>query len=64
MLSSAKERIFSPKKPKVDINMGGCIVRGNEVVAICDYDKEEEDSMDYNEVFAEQLKDTKNSLFS
>ncbi|VEU21711.1 DEKNAAC102233 [Brettanomyces naardenensis] len=62
VLSSAKERIFSIDEPTKDISMGLCIVRGNEVVSISDYDEQVEDSTDYSKIFAEKLKDTRNSL--
>lgn len=62
VISSAKERVFFKDRPTEDMEMGLCIVRGNEVVAICDYDEEEEAETDYTKIHAEQLKDTKNSL--
>lgn len=62
VISSAKERVFFKDRPTEDMEMGLCIVRGNEVVAICDYDEEEEAVTDYTNIHAEKLKDTKNSL--
>lgn len=62
VLSGTRERIFSLDDQTEEIPLGGCIVRGNEVVCIADYDEDQEASIDYTAIHAAKLKDTKNSL--
>lgn len=62
ILSNSKERIFSIDEPTQDIIVGACIIRGDEVVSIFDYDMDEDSKVDYSKIYAGKLKDTKNSL--
>ena len=62
VLTMSKERAFSSKASTQEKNIGGVVIRGDDVICIGSYDREIEKSTDYTKIFAEELKDTKNPL--
>ncbi|KAG0682256.1 hypothetical protein C6P40_000855 [Pichia californica] len=62
ILSKSKERQFSKDKPSKEKSLGGIVIRGDDVLCVGKFDEDTENSTDYTNIFAENLKDTKNPL--
>lgn len=58
------ERKFSTTKPSVKKTSAGLIVRGDNIMCVGTYDEDLENQTDYSNIFAEKIKDSKNTLVS
>lgn len=62
ILSKSQEREFFTDKSSFEKPLGGIIIRGDDVICVGEIDEKVEELVDYSEIFAEKLKDTKNPL--
>lgn len=64
VLSKSKQRQFSPNSSSKLKDTGGVVIRGDDVLCVGTFDEEIENKTNYNKIFAQDLKDTKNPLKS
>lgn len=62
VLTGSKERAFWSDASSQEKDIGGILIRGDDVICVGNYDGDVENSTDYTKIFAEKLKDTKNPL--
>lgn len=64
VLIDVVERRFSSTKPSEAKTSAGLIIRGDNIMCIGTYDENVENNTNYSGIFAEKIKDSKNSLVS
>lgn len=61
VLTKSKEIILSPSKPGSVVGTSAIILRGDDLVFVGEVDEEIEQMTDYSQIFAEKIKNTKNT---
>ncbi|GMM46094.1 hypothetical protein DAPK24_026690 [Pichia kluyveri] len=62
VLTKSEELIFSMDKPTIRKNTSGILIRGDDIVSVGMIDEDLEKSVEYNKIFATNLKTTKRSF--